>query len=442
MLSRVIEFLKYDIWRIRLRDLSLLKSFLIRQLRIIVLAVRGFEQDKCKFRASALTFYTLLSIVPVLAMMFGIAKGFGLHSRVEQTLMNRIQEMQIKEQVITKIIDFANSLLQQTSGGFIAGIGVAFLIWSVIKVLSNIENSFNDIWGVKKPRSIGRKFSDYLSVVLICPILLVMSSSITVFIASQLQSATEKFTILQSVGPLVAVLMRLLPYCTVWIAFTFIFIFMPNTKVNFKSALIAGIVAGTIFQFVQWAYIHFQIGVSRYGAIYGSFAALPLFLIWLQISWLAVLFGGEVSFAHQNVDTYEFEPDCLSVSYSFKRRLSLLVMHLLVKDFCESKPPRDAESISHTLEIPIRLIRQILYELVKAGILSEIKSDSEKTNAYQPGRDVEKMTLQYVINALESHGDSSIPVVKSDKLDKISGCMGEFAKTIAESPANMLLKDM
>lgn len=442
MLSRVIDFLSYDIWRIRLRDLSRLKSFLIRQLRIIVLAVRGFEQDKCKFRASALTYYTLLSIVPVVAMMFGIAKGFGLYSRVEQTLVQRMQEMQINEQVVAKIIDFANSLLERTSGGFIAGIGVAFLIWSVIKVLSNIENSFNDIWGVKKARSIGRKFSDYLSIVLICPVLLVMSSSITVFIASQLQSATEKFTILQSVGPMVAILMRLLPYCTVWFVFTLIFIFMPNTRVNFKSALIAGIVAGTIFQFVQWAYIHFQIGASRLGAIYGSFAALPLFLIWLQISWLAVLFGGEVSFAHQNVDTYEFEPDCLSVSHSFKKTLSLLITHLLVRDFCESKPPRDAESISHTLEIPIRLIRQILYELVKAGVLSEVKSDSEKTTAYQPACDVEKLSLQYVINALESRGDNAIPVVKSDKLDKISNCMSNFAETIAKSPANVLLKDI
>ena len=442
MLSRVIKFLRYDIWRMRLRDLSRLKSFLIRQLRITVLSVRGFEQDKCMFRASALTFYSLLSIVPVLAMMFGIAKGFGLDSHVEQTLITKMQEMQVKQEVITKIIDFAHSLLESTSGGVIAGIGITFLLWSVIKVLSNIEKSFNDIWGVKKSRTLARKFSDYISMVIICPFLLVLSSSATVFLASQIESATEKFAILNSFGPLVMLLLKILPYCTLWLAFTFVCIFMPNTKVRFTSALIGGIVAGTIFQFIQWAYINFQMGVARYGAIYGSFAALPLFLIWLQTSWLVVLFAAEVSFAHQNVDTYEFEQDCLSVSYSYKKLMSLMVMHLLVRDFCEAKPPRDAESISHQLDMPIRLVRQIIFELTEAGILSEIKSDSEKQRAYQPGCDAEKLSLKYVIDALESHGNSSIPVAKSDELDKISNCMSKFAKAIAESPANMLLKDI
>jgi len=439
MLSRIIKFLRTDIWRIRLGDYPRAKSFLLKQLRVIVLAVRGFDEDKCGFRASALTFYSLLSIVPVVAMMFGIAKGFGLEKRVHDELMQR---MQGQEEVARRVIEFANSLLENTSGGFIAGVGVAFLFWTVIKVLSNIEHSFNDIWGVKRPRSLGRKFSDYLSVILVCPFLLVTAGSMTVLISSQVRMFIERFAVLHSVGPLILVLLKLLPYCTVWIAFTFIFIFMPNTKVKWRSGLLAGVVAGTIFQIVQWLYINFQIGAARYGAIYGSFAALPLFLLWLQASWLVVLFGAELSFAHQNVETYEFEPDCLSVSHSFKMLLSLLVTGLLVKDFCRGQPPLDAATISHRLDIPIRLVREVLFELVRAGVIAEVKTETEKESAYQPARDVDTLTVKYVIDALENAGSASLPLVQSRELDRLKDCLNQFSASMEQSPANIALKDI
>ena len=233
-----------------------------------------------------------------------------------------------------------------------------------------------------------------------------------------------------------------LPYCTIWIMFTFVFIFMPNTKVKLRSGLLGGIVAGTIFQITQWLYINFQIGAAKYSAIYGSFAALPLFLLWLQISWLVVLFGAELSFAHQNVETYEFEQDCLSASYSFKKRLSLLIAHLLVKSFCKADRPWDAEKISHTLEIPIRLVRQILFELVGAGILSKAVKDDGKDAAYQPAVDVGKITIKYVVESLEQRGNSDIPVGKTNELDKLSDCLNTFADDIEKSPANILLKDL
>jgi len=439
MLSRVINFLKTDIWRIHLKNYPPSKSFLLRQLRIIVLAVRGFDEDKCKFRASALTFYSLLSVVPVIAMMFGIAKGFGLEKRVQTELM---QKMQAQKEVAEKIINFANSLLENASGGFIAGIGVVFLFWTIIKVLSNIEKSFNDIWGVKTPRSIGRRFSDYLSMMLICPFLLVMASSVTVVISSQIKVVIQKFSVFSAIGPFILFVLKLLPYCTIWIMFTFVFIFMPNTKVKLKAGLLAGVVAGTIFQITQWIYINFQIGAAKYGAIYGSFAALPLFLLWLQISWLVILFGAELSFAHQNVETYEFEQDYLAASYSFKKLLSLLITHLLVKSFCKGEQPWHAERISHTLEIPIRLVRQILFELTQAGILSEVRKNNGKDVAYQPAIDVAKITVKYVVEALEQQGSSAIPVKQTSELNKLSDCLSAFAGDIEKSPANILLKDL
>ncbi len=423
----------------RLKDYSPRKSFLIRLLRIIILAVRGFDEDKCKFRASALTFFSLLSVVPVIAVMFGIAKGFGLQDRVETQI---VAKMHGQEEIAGKIIAFAKSLLEQTSGGLIAGIGVAFLFWTIIKLLGNIESSFNEIWGVKKPRSFGRKFSDYLSTMLICPILLVMSGSTTVFVSSQVQLLMQKIAILGIFAPLVTLLLKLLPYCTLWIAFTFIFIFIPNTKVRFRSALIAGIVAGTIFQLVQWAYINFQIGAAKYGAIYGSFAALPLFLLWLQISWLVVLFGAEVSFAHQNVETYEFEPDCLSVSYSFKKLLALLIAQRLVGNFSKATEPSTAAQISHELEIPIRLVREILYELTEATVISEVKTAQDRETAYQPAVDTNLLTVKYVVDALEKRGSADIPVAKSEQLKKLEHSLDQFARALENSDANLLLKDL
>ncbi len=436
MVSRIIDFVTRDIWRIRLKNYSPAQSFLIKQLRVIILAIRGYAEDKCKFRASALTFFSILSVVPVVAMFFGIAKGFGQLEKVKAQILERFAG---QEQVGEYIVQFANSLLENTKGGAVAGIAIVFLFWTIIKVLGNIENSFNDIWGVKKSRHFGRKFSDYLSMMLVCPVLLVVSSSLTVAISSQI----KEIPFVQAIGPVVAVLLWILPYCTLWIVFSFVFIFMPNTKVRFSSGVLAGVVTGTTFQFVQWGFFGFIITLTSHNKVYGSFASLPLFFIWFQISWLIVLFGAELAFAHQNVDTYEFEQDCLSVSYSYKRLLTLLIVQKVVKNFCQAKEPLNASDISRTLEIPIRLVRQILFELVEAGVLSEIKTH-EKGDVlyYHPARDAEVISVKFVIDALEGKGNTVIPVIKSPELKTLSGCIAGIDESIQNSSANVLLKNI
>jgi membrane protein len=439
MLAKITNFIQTDIWRMRLRDHSRGKSLLIRFLRVVVLAVRGFNENKCKFRASALTFFSLLSIVPVIALMFGIAKGFGLQERVAAQIL---EKMKGQEEVANKVIAFSNSLLDKTSGGVIAGVGVIFLFWTIISLLSNIENSFNDIWGVVKPRTFGRKVSDYLVTMLVCPILLAVAGGATIFLSGQIQTLTEKFPMLNNFGPAFWLVMKLLPYLTIWISFTFIFIFMPNTKVRFVSGLIAGIVAGTLFQLVQWGYVNSQVQLTAKYAIYGSFAALPLFLLWLQFSWFIILFGAEVSFAHQNVETYEFEPDCLSASHSFKTLLSVLITQRLVRRFCDGEKPIDASDLSHELEIPVRLVRQLLYDLSESGIISEVRKGEDKELAYQPATDVDKLTVKFIIDRLEQRGTSSIPVLRSAEMDKLSDCLRQFDATIEKSPANVLLKNL
>jgi len=416
-----------------------MKYFLIKQLRILLLATRGFGQDQCPLRASALTFYSILSIVPVVAMAFGIAKGFGFQEILENQLMEKFSG---QEDVMIRVVDFAHSLLENTKGGMIVGIGIIVLLWTVIKLLAHIEGSFNDIWEVKKSRSYGRKFSDYLSIMLISPLLIIMSSSATVFITTKIALITEKVALIGMFSPMIFFMLKLIPYCLMWILFIFTYILMPNTKVNFSAGFIGGIIAGTIFQAAQLAYILFQVGVAKYNAIYGSFAALPLFLIWMQLSWLIVLFGAEISFSYQYVDTYEFEPDLRQISPAFKRLLTLQVANRVISTFSKGKMPLTASNLSQALEIPIRLVQQLLDELVESEIFSITEIKENEKLAYQPARDINIITIKSIIEALEHKGVDNIPVAQTPELQSLAEVLWTFSAEIEKSPANLLLKDI
>jgi len=438
-LSDTVQFLNTDIWRLQAHKLPPGRSFWITQLRILLLAVRRFNLDKCELRASALTFYFLLSIVPVVALAFAVAKGFGVEKILGEQLLAK---MQGQEEVAERIIGFAQSMLENTRGGAIAGVGIALLFWTVIKVLGNIEKSFNDIWGVKTPRTMGRKLADYLSVMMICPVLLIAASSITVLLTTQVSSMLERLSFLGYLADVLVWLLKILPYGVLWLVFTFIYVFMPNTKVELKAALWGGIFAGTIYQLVQLAYITFQIGVSNYGAIYGSFAALPLFLVWLQLSWLVVLLGAEISFAHQNVATYEFEQDCLNVSYSFKRMVALMITSRCVKHFLNAEKPPTAEDISRELEVPIRLVRSVLAELTEARLLSEVCLDHRENVAYQPACDINRLTVSAVLEGLDQQGINALPVAESTDLDRLRETLKRFHDMSEQSPVNVRLRDL
>jgi membrane protein len=433
-----IHFLTRDVWRIRGSDLSPHHSLLLRGVRIVILSVRGMMRDRAPLRASALTFYSLLSIVPVAAMIFGIAKGFGFERNLQKVLMKSLEG---QEQVVERILGFANALLATVKGGFVAGVGLIILFYTIIKILSNIENAFNDIWGIKKARSVGRKVTDYLSIMLIGPILFVLSSTMTVLVSGGIMKVVERIAYLKVVSPGISFLLGFLPYISLWLLFSFVYIFLPNTKIKLTSGILGGVIAGTLYHFFQLGYIHLQIEVARYNAIYGSFAALPLFFIWMQAGWLIVLFGAEIAFAHENVETYEFEQDCLTVSHSFKRLLSLYVLHLLVKNFQEGKKPWASSQISHELEIPIRLINEILHELAVSGLASEVIRDGGGVG-YEPARDPESMTIKSVIDTLEDFGSQGIPVARTESFHKLCESMRSFDEVIKNSEANRRLKDL
>ena len=435
----VVHFLTIGIWRIPLSTLPRGKSFLFRQLRVVLLAVRGFQTDKCSLRASALTLYTLLSLVPILAMAFGVAKGFGFEKKLETELMARLHG---HEEVATRVVEFARNLLDNTKGGLVAGIGVAILFFMVVKVFANIERSFNDIWGVPKGRTWFRKFTDYLSMMLLLPVLLMVASTATAIITSQAEAIVGRISLLGPTSGYILAGIRLLPYTLIWVVFLVLYLFMPNTKVRFGSGFLAAVVAGTIYQAVQWVYFTFQIGVTKYSSIYGGFAALPLFIVWVQVSWVVVLLGAEVAFAHQNVGTYEFEPDSLRASHSFRKLVALAIMHHVVHNFVEGKKPDTANDLAELLQAPSRLVNEMCYELTEAGMLVETREDDSRRTGFLPARDSHSISIGAVTQALENRGSHDLPIAQTDALARLSDSLKNFDETVQNSPANVLLTDI
>ncbi|HTL48820.1 MAG TPA: YhjD/YihY/BrkB family envelope integrity protein [Verrucomicrobiae bacterium] len=439
MIARLLNYLNHDLWRVRARTLPRRRSLVVRTLRILMLSFKEFNGDQCSLRASALTFYSFLSIVPLFAMAFGIAKGFGL----EQVLQTRLlEEMKGQEEAMNRIIQFSQVMLQNTQGGVIAGIGVILLFWTVMKVLTNVEDAFNHIWRVQKGRSWGRKFSDYLSFMLIYPIFLILASSLTIYVVSQLSELTRELSFLGRIGPVVLGTLQFLPYLVHCGLLTYLYIFMPNTRIPFSSGLLGGMVGGITYQVVQKIYIYFQIEVAKLGAIYGSFAALPLFLLWLQMSWIIILFGAEISFSHQYEEAYEFSEDADRASPALRRLLSLWVTAYCVKGFQAGRGPVGFNELWEKLDIPVRLLRPLLSQLAGAGILVELADEHGTVNAYQPARDIGQMSVSSVLEALDNRGDYNFPMEKHGDLGQLKAILGSFSETIQKSPRNILLKDL
>ncbi len=427
------KFIEEDIWRMRKDNTSFRQFWLIRTVRIFVIAVKRFLIDDCMVKASALTYYALLSVVPVVALAFAIAKGFGFRETLEQQLHQRLAG---HEEVVTWVQEFALSYLDSTKGGMIAGVGVVVLLFSVIKILSDIESSFNDIWGVKTARSVVRKFSDYISFMLVSTVLLVLSSSFMVFITSSI----EVFDLGKFATPIIT---WASPYILIWVVFTMMFMLMPNTKVQFTSALFGGIIAGSLFLLLQFAYITFQLGMSKYNAIYGSFAALPLFLIWMNLSWLIVLLGAELSFAHQNEKSYEFDTDTLNISDDYRRLVSLLVVKFAVDNFKNQLPAPSMSDLSVSLKLPIRLVTELVRKLEESGVLVEVHfQDNEREAGFAPAFDIDKMTISCVTDKLEKFGTSDFHFEETEDYQKLRSVLDEFNRNQVNMPANKLLRDL
>ncbi|NSW94315.1 MAG: YihY/virulence factor BrkB family protein [Bacteroidales bacterium] len=427
------------IWNTSLSEISRTKSFIIKQLRIIVVAARGFAKDKVELRASALTFYSLLSIIPIVAIAFAIAKGFGLDQNLEQLI---VKELESQPEVLNWLLQQARNALQETRGGYIAGVGVIILFWSVISLLDQIEGSFNHIWQIRSSRVWYRKFTDYLTIMLIAPVFIILSSSVTVFVSTELNDFISNARMLDFFKPVVSFLVKLIPYILTGVALTILYIIMPNTKVRFVPAFVSGIIAGTVLQLLQWLYIDLQFGITKLSSIYGSFAAIPLFIIWLQASWIVLLLGAELAFANQNISRYEYESEALNVSNYQKRALVLMIMQLIIKNFVSGEKPLSAENIATSLKIPIRLVNDILQDLNNVKIISIVHDNEGKERLFQPATDINKLTVSYVLTKLDRKGTDQNVFIKSNNFEKIVNMLDKFDSLTAMSESNILIKDL
>lgn len=443
MIAKIVEqirhFLLVQLWQLDLSKIDKRRAFVLRQIRIFFIAGKGFIDNRIQEKASALTYYTLLSIVPVIAMVFAIAKGFGFRQRMRDTVMENATH---NREIWLQVVEFAENMLDNTQGGIIAGVGIVILLWSVMRLMIGIEEAFNEVWEIKAGRSWARKVADYLTLMLVAPILFLLSSSTAIFIRSQFEALAERFELIGFFGPVVNFGFQTAPYILIWLAFSLLYAIMPNTRVNWKSALIAAVLAGTTFQLFQFAYINLQIGVSKYNAIYGSFAALPLFLIWLQISWLIVLMGAELAFANQNVEQYEHESEMGEISMEFTKKLTVLVMQQIIERFISNEKPLTDFELSNDLNIPVRIIRQIVFKLKSAGFVAETPTEDDRIQAYLPKRDIHNIRLTDLNSAIESQGLGRFPVAREKIFESIHAHFEKLEKNMAAAKDNVLIKDL
>ncbi len=433
-IKTLVDFVTRRIWKIRISKVAGRQGFFIKQLRVISLAVKGFNEDNCLVSATALTFYTLFSIVPILALIFAIAQGFGYEKTLQEQILANYSEY---SNILTNAFVYADSMLATTKGGVIAGFGIVLLLWSVMKLLVSIENSFNDIWEIKRGRSWVRKITDYLTIMLVSPLLLIVAGGLNV--AIQTQIGNLNLHLLGFVGTL---LIELLAFALFAGVFAFLYIALPNTKVSPRAAFTAAIVATAFFELLGWAYINFQIGASRMSAIYGGFAALPLFLIWVQYSWYIVLFGAELAFAYQYVDNYELEEDIQNLSLRYKKGMSLMIANLVAKRFSNREKSLNLQQISEQLDLPLRLTKDLIYEFIETGIFVEVKTNTEHEIVYQPGVAESQFTVQFIFDTLEKKGINELPINDSTELTHINKLMQEMDIQLNSQLGHILVKNI
>jgi len=432
--SRLDQFFRLEVWATGFKGHKAKDPWYKTLYKVLFMAVQGFRVDRCSLNASALTYYSLLAIVPLLALAFGIAKGFHLDDTIEKELMDRFEQYRV---VMEEAVSFAKRVLESTQGGVIAGVGVLILLWAIIKVLDHIEDVFNRIWLVKKGRSFGRKFTDYITIVIICPSLVLASNTTAVMMITEVEKAL--YPVIGSFADWLSVLIALVPYIATTTLLTFLYMFIPSVKVKFRTGLIAGLMTAVSYHLVQFFYLYFQIGIARYGAIYGSFAAFPLFLIWIQISWMIILFGAELSYSIQNLGIYGLKQMKRKITIGDTRILTLAIMHVLVKNFHDRNPPLNYREISQKLEIPHQVSAQLLDTLVNCH-LAAITEDGKK--GYQPAIETANLKIVDVMAAIEKKETETLEIHKNEELRKIELKLDEFDAILEQSPQNCLLKDV
>ena len=365
-LQQLRNFIQYDLWRqphMAVHDPK--KRLGYRILQTIILFGRGFKDKALNVRANSLSFSLLFAFVPMVAGVFAIARGFGF----EELLQERISTSFLAEaNIAPTIMEWVERYLETARGGLFLGIGLVVLIWAVYAFFNMLELSFNNIWNVKQSRSFGRRLSNYMVVLLLVPIMIILSSGISIF----LNSAASASPVLQAIEPIRRVLLRLIPFVVASGVFTWIFIAIPNTKVRFLSAIIPGVIVGILFQLVQMFSVYLVMLFTRMSVVYGAFSAIPLILVWLHITCWLLLIGAELGFAIQNNDMFAYERDLETMSRRYKDYVMLYLLSVIVRRFEQGETPETAQQMAYNNQLPIRLVQQLLSRLEETNILHRV----------------------------------------------------------------------
>ena len=385
------------IWNINEKRLSGPERLLLSIVKRFVITWECITKNHIMSYASALTYSSMLATVPVLAIVFAIARGFGFDTIIETRLRSSFES---NPDIADTILFFVDSYLQHTKGGVFIGIGIIFLLYTLISLTSNIEEAFNTIWFVKRSRTIFRQVIDYFSVFLILPFVVVITSGVSIF----LQTFRTLLPDIQLLSKTMTFFLHVSPFFFAVLAFMLLFTLMPNTRVKWRNTILPSIITGTVFMAVEWLYVHYQIKLSAYNAIYGSFAAIPLFMLWLQISWCICLFGAQFCYANQSLQTYAFERISNELSRRYRDTLILLLMSRICKHFASGLKPFTAHRLATDTHLPDSLVDILLGELTDMQLLVEIHNEHGEELRYLPAIDIHRITVGMVTRRIDSHG--------------------------------------
>jgi len=394
-----------QLWCDDLREVSNARRWIIVPVRLLVVLARQLIKGQLNLRAMSLVYTTLLSIVPLLAVSFSVLKGFGVHNQIEPLLMNFLQPLGPKgKELSDSIIGF----VENVRVGVLGSLGLVFLLYTVVSLIQKVESSFNYVWQVDQLRDFAQRFSSYMSVVLIGPVLVFTALGVTA--TAMNNTMVQGLMSVEPFGDLIVLFSKLVPYLLVIAAFIFIYMFMPNTRVKFLPAFVGGVVAGILWQSSGWAFAAFIATSSNYAAIYSSFAILILLLIWLYMSWLILLLGAQVAFYVQYPQYMSRRPVQLRLSNRLRERLALQIMFMVADRYLNQRDPWTSEDLVHYLALPMEPIHHVLKLMVDAGFLSKT---SDSPPAYLPRRDIETITLSELYEVVRSAGENRLLSLKT-----------------------------
>lgn len=431
------RFLTHDIWSYTNDDVRGIYRWLMHVFKSLFLSIRFFVADRIMEKASALTYYTLLALVPMAALLIGVANGFGLQTYIKSAVQGFFPG---QHEISDYLFTFAANYLEHTKTGVVMGIGVVMLIYVIYSLIGNVETVFNQIWQQKKGRTTVRRITDYLSIMLLVPIFLIVTTGSQILLQTYVKTDLYDYELSQALLRA----LRWAPYGLVILAMTFIYIVIPNTKVKFMNAFVAAAIAGSAFMLFQGLFISGQIWVSKYNAIYGSFAALPLLLLWIQMAWVICLYGAELSYASQNVQNFNFEEDMQNISRQYSDFLSMLVASAIYRSFGQGLPAPTTEEVCHSLQLPSKLVGSIIADLSECGIIRETIDVKRKNDQHTwiPGRDISTYSIASLINEIDTVGITDFKYKYSKIYNKEWQAIESMRQASFEAGNSFLLKDV